>query len=168
MKKIYVSQPMRGKTEAQICIERSKAIESAQKLLGEPVEIIPSYDPAFAEMTPLECLGKNIELMAHADVAYFASGWENARGCLIEHECAVMYGIQILDDSRKYFNFGDALELMKAGCRMTREGWNGKGLSVVYQKGYPEGIHCNAQTAKAWGIKEGDILSVSRIFRSAL
>lgn len=156
MKKVYVSQPMRGKSEAQICLERSKAIERARKLLGEPVDIVPSYDPAFAEITPLECIGKSIELMAQADVAYFVPGWENARGCLIEHECAVMYGVQLIDDSRKYFSFGDALDLMKAGCRMTRDGWNGKGLSVVYQKGYPDGIPCNAHTAKAWGMKEGE------------
>ena len=31
--------------------------------------------------------------------------------------------------------FGEALRLLKQGKRMTRKGWNGKGLSVVYQKG---------------------------------
>lgn len=54
-------------------------------------------------------------------------------------------------------NFGDALKLCKSGFRITRDGWNGKGLHVVYQKGYPEGISCNKQTAEAWGINEGDL-----------
>lgn len=36
-------------------------------------------------------------------------------------------------------------------------GWNGKGIFVVYQKGYPDGIPCNLQTAKAWGMNEGDL-----------
>lgn len=54
-------------------------------------------------------------------------------------------------------NFGIALELLKKGFRMAREGWNGKGLFVVYQKGYPQGIPCNKQTAEAWGINEGDL-----------
>lgn len=54
-------------------------------------------------------------------------------------------------------DFGKALETLKAGKRVTRKGWNEKGLSVVYQKGYPQGIPCNKQTAKAWGMNEGDL-----------
>ena len=53
--------------------------------------------------------------------------------------------------------FGIALELLKKGCKVAREGWNGKGMFVVYQKGYPDGIPCNKQTAEAWGINEGDL-----------
>lgn len=53
--------------------------------------------------------------------------------------------------------FGLALEALKKGKRVTRKGWNGKGMFVVYQKGYPQGIPCNKQTAEAWGIKEGDL-----------
>ena len=53
--------------------------------------------------------------------------------------------------------FGIALELLKKGCRVAREGWNGKGMFVVYQKGYPDGIPCNKQTAEAWGMDEGDL-----------
>jgi len=53
--------------------------------------------------------------------------------------------------------FGLALEAVKKGYRIARKGWNGKGMFVVYQKGYPQGIPSNAQTAKAWGINEGDL-----------
>ena len=53
--------------------------------------------------------------------------------------------------------FGIALELLKKGCKMAREGWNGKGMFVAFQKGYPDGIPCNEQTAKAWGLDEGDL-----------
>lgn len=55
------------------------------------------------------------------------------------------------------FNFGIALRILKDEKKVTRKGWNGKGMFVVYQKGYPEGIPCNAQTAKAWGMKEGQL-----------
>jgi len=147
---------MRGKTDAQISLERQEAIRKAKETLGEMVVILPSFFEG-TELSALECLGKSIELLAEADVAYFASGWQNARGCIIEHECAVMYGIPVIDDRRKYFTFGEALDLMKSGRRMTRDGWNGKGLSVVYQKGYPDGIPCNNQTAKAWGMAEGEL-----------
>lgn len=53
--------------------------------------------------------------------------------------------------------FGIALELAKKGIKIARVGWNGKGMFVVYQKGYPLGIQCNKQTAEAWGLNEGDL-----------
>lgn len=53
--------------------------------------------------------------------------------------------------------FGGALELLKMGFKVARKGWNGKGMFVVYQKGYPDGIPCNKQTAEAWGMNEGDL-----------
>ena len=54
-------------------------------------------------------------------------------------------------------DFSDALRAVKDGKRISRIGWNGKGMFVVYQKGYPEGIPCNKQTAEAWGLNEGDL-----------
>lgn len=54
-------------------------------------------------------------------------------------------------------DFSDALRQVKAGKRIAREGWNGKGMFVVYQKAYPQGIPCNKQTAIAWGLNEGDL-----------
>lgn len=54
-------------------------------------------------------------------------------------------------------DFGRALEHLKAGHKVARAGWNGKGMFIVYQKGYPQGIPCNKQTAAAWGMNEGDL-----------
>lgn len=54
-------------------------------------------------------------------------------------------------------NFGLAVEAVKKGFKVARKGWNGKNMFAVYQKGYPQGINCNKQTAEAWGIKEGDL-----------
>ena len=51
----------------------------------------------------------------------------------------------------------EAVRRLKAGQKVTRKGWNGKGMFVVYQKGYPQGIPCNKQTAEAWGLNEGDL-----------
>lgn len=62
--------------------------------------------------------------------------------------------------------FGIALELLKKGCKVAREGWNGKGMFVVYQKGYPDGIPCNKQTAEAWSMNEGICSNVIHICRS--
>lgn len=54
-------------------------------------------------------------------------------------------------------NFSKALENVKIGLKIQREGWNGKGMFVVYQKAYPEGIPINKNTAEATGIPEGTV-----------
>ena len=98
MKKLFISQPMRGKSDEEILVERQKAIEAAEKMIGEPVEVIDSFfEKAPVNAKPLWFLGKSLELLADADVAYFAPGWEDARGCKIEHTCAVEYGINRIE-----------------------------------------------------------------------
>lgn len=99
MKKLFISQPMRGKTDEEILAERKKAIESAERNLGEPVEVIDSFfQNAPADARPLWFLGKALELLSTADIAYFAKGWEDARGCRIENQCAIEYGIEVIED----------------------------------------------------------------------
>lgn len=162
MKRLFISQPMKGLTDDEILTTRENAIKSAEEKLGEPVEVIDSFfQDAPTDAKPLWYLAKSIELLAMADVAYFVAGWENARGCQIENACAVEYGIDVIEDysdSEEYLvSFGTAIEALKAGVKMTRKGWNGNGLFVVYQKGYPDGIPCNKQTAEAWSMKEGEL-----------
>lgn len=98
MKKLFISQPMGGKTDEEIKAERAKAIEEASELVGEPVEVIDSFfEKAPADAKPLWFLGKSLELLAGADIAYFAKGWQDARGCRIEHTCAVEYNIDRIE-----------------------------------------------------------------------
>lgn len=98
MKKLFISQPMRGKSDAEIKEERTKAILSAEKIIGEQVEVLDSFfENAPADAKPLWFLGKSLELLAGADVAYFVPGWNEARGCVIEHACAVEYGIDRIE-----------------------------------------------------------------------
>lgn len=53
--------------------------------------------------------------------------------------------------------FGEALRQAKAGRLIARIGWNGKGMAVAYQPGYPDGIPCNKNTANTWNIPEGTL-----------
>jgi hypothetical protein len=57
--------------------------------------------------------------------------------------------------------FGEAIMALKHGKKVARKGWNGKQMFVVYQKGYPQGIPCNKQTADAFGYNEGDLFRVN-------
>lgn len=95
MKKLFISQPMRGKSNDEIIAEREKAVKAAAEKLGEPVEVIDSFfKDAPATAAPLWFLGKSLEALARADIIYFCPGWDTARGCKIEHQCAVEYGIE--------------------------------------------------------------------------
>lgn len=99
MKKLFISQPMKGKTDEEILTERRKAIRSAERQLGEAIEVIDSFfQSAPADAKPLWFLGKSLELLAGADIAYFAKGWQEARGCKIENICAIEYGIAVIED----------------------------------------------------------------------
>jgi len=55
-------------------------------------------------------------------------------------------------------DFGFAIRMLKAGERVSRAGWNGKGMYLAYQKGYPDGIGINANTAEATGLPEGTVV----------
>lgn len=54
-------------------------------------------------------------------------------------------------------NFSDALNQLKAGKKLARAGWNGKGMWIAMQKGYPDGIPINKNTAEATGLPEGTV-----------
>ena len=92
MKKLFISQPMRGRSNEEIREEREGIRREAEKLLGEEVKVIDSFFAGNA-MKPLERLGESLKLLAKADIAYFAEGWDQARGCKIEWTCAEAYGI---------------------------------------------------------------------------
>lgn len=89
--KIFISQPMKGLSEKEIKSNREKAIKKIKSLYGDDAEIIDSFIDG--EGNSLWFLGKSIELLSTADVAYFLKGWNTARGCRIEYMCADNYGI---------------------------------------------------------------------------
>lgn len=131
MKKLFISQPMRDKTDEEILAERERAIASAKEYLGEDVEVIDTFYTDFHEgAKPLEYLARSIKDLATADVAYFCKDWEKYRGCRIENQCAVDYEIDVIEDYTEntdcLVSFGAAIEALKAGLKMARKGWNGK------------------------------------------
>lgn len=98
MKKLFISQPMKGKTDEEILAERQRAIEKAEKQLGEKVELIDSFFQEAPEVKTkgLYYLGKSLELLATADVAFFCKGWPEYRGCRVENTCAIEYGVPLV------------------------------------------------------------------------
>lgn len=75
MKKLFISQPMKDKTDAEILAVREQAIQSAKNLLGEDVEVIDSFfQDAPHDAKPLWFLAKSLELLATADGGVFCQG----------------------------------------------------------------------------------------------
>lgn len=101
--KIFVSMPMdriKGKDDWEDAI-RELEEKVFRGRYGKRFEVIDSY---FSETRrdlkrePLMYLGKSIEAMANADCVYFCGDWKYTRGCVIEHEIARRYGINIIGD----------------------------------------------------------------------
>lgn len=100
MIKVFISQPMKDKTDEQIETERNRAIEVVkQKLQDDDVEILDTFfKNAPHDAKPLWFLGKSLQMLADADIAYFVKEWDKYRGCKIEHTCAKEYGIGVIEE----------------------------------------------------------------------
>lgn len=96
--RVFVSQPMKGKTNEEIEKEREELTEFAKAKLGSDVEVIDSFfKDAPCDAKPLWFLGKSFELLSTADAAVFAKGYEKARGCVMEHKACENYGIKAFE-----------------------------------------------------------------------
>ena len=102
MKKLFISQPMRGLTDEEILKTREEIKNRAEKTIGETIELINSffedYPSEINKFIPVWYLGKSIQFLSQADVAYFGGNWRNSRGCKIEYEIANAYGIKVIEE----------------------------------------------------------------------
>lgn len=102
--KAMLSQPMAGKTDQEIIETRERAIAALKEKGYEIVNTLFTdkwySDAAMKERgvvnIPLCFLAKSLENMSLCHAAYFCKGWENARGCRIEHAAAKAYGLAII------------------------------------------------------------------------
>lgn len=68
-------------------------------ILGVKVEILDSFfKDAPHESTPVWFLGKSLEVLSKANLAYFIGDWKNYRGCKIENTVAHEYGIDTIEE----------------------------------------------------------------------
>ena len=108
-RKAMLSQPMAGKTEEEIINTRNHAVEELEKRGFEIVNTLFT-DEWYSQQAmkqrgvvqiPLCFLAKSLENMSLCHAAYFCKGWENARGCRIEHEAAKAYGLEIIYEEKE-------------------------------------------------------------------
>ena len=104
MMKAMLSQPMAGKSEEEIRATREKAIKALEKRNYEIVNTLFTDEWYSSDkmkergvvQIPLCFLAKSLENMSLCHAVYFCKGWEQARGCRIEHDAAVAYGLTLL------------------------------------------------------------------------
>lgn len=89
--KVMISQPMNGKKESQIRLERQKVIKKLEDLGWQVIDTI------FTDEAPKSCnpaiyyLSRSIKEISKVDAVMFMNGWEKARGCRIEHDICLQY-----------------------------------------------------------------------------
>lgn len=97
MKKLFISCPMKGRTEENIKESMEKMHKIAEIVFGEELEVIPSYiedNPPETTDQRIWYLGKSIQLMAEADFYIGIEYCHNFSGCHVENQVAFEYGIK--------------------------------------------------------------------------
>lgn len=100
--KVFISCPMHGKSNEEVEKVLKKCQEECITKINkeDPLAIVEFIDGFVPDQPyknkPIGCLSHAIAKMADCDYAYFGEGWENARGCKIEHEIATQYGVKCL------------------------------------------------------------------------
>lgn len=122
MMKAMLSQPMAGKTDEEIVETRERAIQVLEAKGYEVVNTLftdewysnESMKERGVVQIPLCFLAKSLENMSLCHAVYFCKGWQNARGCRIEHDAAVAYGLEIIYEEQKIMK--DYVEVNETKC----------------------------------------------------
>lgn len=97
--KVFISQPMAGLTDEQILERRNECIQKLKDWYGDTkIEPINSFvkSEGIVAGGRIVMLGHSIQLMADAEVVFFAAGWEKSHGCIVEHAVCEQYEIRAI------------------------------------------------------------------------
>lgn len=96
--KVFISQPMNGRTKEEIMKERDLIFKYLlYKENMKDLSIIDSFfEDAPEDAKPLWYIGESLKLMSKADLVVLAPGWDKAKGCRVEYDCAHEYGLSCL------------------------------------------------------------------------
>ena len=97
MKKLFISCPMKGRTEENIKKSMEKMHKMAEIIFDQELEVIPTYiedNPPENNNQSVWYLGKSIQLLAEADFFIGIDYSNYFKGCEIENSVARSYGIK--------------------------------------------------------------------------
>ena len=121
MKKLFVSVPMKGRTEEETKASIQKMKKIAEIYEGEELELIDSYineEPSERCNKGVWYLAKSIEMLAEADVFIGICQSYDWNGCYIEREIAERYGIKVYEILAQYVidNYNALIQKMHPIC----------------------------------------------------
>jgi len=94
MKKIFISQPTKGRTDDELLKERKELFEFAKEKLGDEVEIVGL---TLANADPGRILGESLKNLSAADACIFAEGYEDEKFCVELHKACERCGISVYE-----------------------------------------------------------------------
>lgn len=98
MKKLFISQPFRGRTEEEVFEERKKIHKIVEEIEKEEFLVIDQYHQIAPEgASRFYYLSQDILLMDTADLIAFSPDWGLAKGCRVEHELALAYDLKMIE-----------------------------------------------------------------------
>ena len=116
MKKLFISCPMKGRTEENIRKSMEQMHKIAEIVFDQKLEVIPTYiedNPPENSQKAVWYLGKNIQLLAKADYFIGVEYSDFFKGCCVESDVARYYGIPNTY-VRVYELMPDAVEVERA------------------------------------------------------
>lgn len=117
-KKLFISCPMKGRTEENIRKSMEKMHKMAEIIFDQELEVIQTYiedNPPENNNQGVWYIGKSIQLLSEADFFIGVEYTEYFKGCLIERTVARDYGIRS--------TFVNICELMPDACDVERDYW---------------------------------------------
>lgn len=96
-KKLFISCPMKGRTEENIRNSMNRMHKIAEIVFDQELEVIPSYIPNNAPdacIRPVWYLGESIKKLSEADYFIGVGYTDYFKGCDVEARVARNYGIQ--------------------------------------------------------------------------
>nr|DAW58085.1 MAG TPA: protein of unknown function (DUF4406) [Ackermannviridae sp.] len=94
--KLFISCPMKGRTEENIKKSFEVMKRTAEAYTGETLEVVNPYEPKIFENDAdhIRSLGDSIKLMADADYFITFENYFDYRGCSVENQVAALYGLK--------------------------------------------------------------------------
>ena len=95
MKKLFISCPMKGRTEENIRKSMEKMHKIAEAVFEQELEVIPSYiedHPPKDSREAIWYLGESVKLLSKADF-FIGPDYSEYKGCDIERSVAISYAV---------------------------------------------------------------------------
>jgi hypothetical protein len=121
MKKVYIINPMVGRSLKDILDTTKKITKLAEVYLGEEVEVIDNHFVAEIKGITLEDLSRHIGLMADADIVVSFKDWfigEYWNEVAIEEHTARRFGKTIIEFDAEFIA-PDCMEIYRERCNVS-------------------------------------------------